>query len=250
MDPQRLLVFRQVARAGSLAAAARALGLTQPAVSQHLRALERDAGVPLVLRHSRGVRLTEAGETLARHADGIAARLRAARTAVTALAGLDGGTVRLFAFPSAAATLGAAAVAALARRHPGLDVRISEADPPEALAALGSGAADVALSFAYDADPTPPDTDLVWSPLHVDPVRLVLPATHPGSGAAGTHPGGGLAVPDLSAFRGEKWITGGDGCTANLVRLAASAGFTPDVRHGAHDFVVAQALVARGLGVA
>ncbi|WP_246868309.1 LysR family transcriptional regulator [Saccharopolyspora sp. ASAGF58] len=54
---------------GSLGAAARALGWTRPAVSQHLRRLERQAGTALVLRHSRGVALTEAGQVLARHAE-------------------------------------------------------------------------------------------------------------------------------------------------------------------------------------
>ncbi|MGI8311202.1 LysR family transcriptional regulator [Saccharopolyspora hattusasensis] len=62
MDAQRLLVFREIVQAGSLGAAARALGWTEPAVSQHLRRLERQAGTALVLRHSRGVALPEAGQ--------------------------------------------------------------------------------------------------------------------------------------------------------------------------------------------
>ena len=78
MDPRRLLVFREVARAGSLTAAARALGWTQPAVSQHLAALERSVGLPLVLRGPTGTSLTEAGEVLLRRADAVAAELHAA----------------------------------------------------------------------------------------------------------------------------------------------------------------------------
>jgi molybdate transport repressor ModE-like protein len=60
VDPRRLLVFREVARAGSLAGAARTLGWTQPAVSQQVRRLEQDSGAPLVVRGGRGVTLTEA----------------------------------------------------------------------------------------------------------------------------------------------------------------------------------------------
>ncbi len=60
MDSRRLLVFREVARAGSLAGAARVLGWTQPAVSQQVRRLEAEAGTPLVVREGRGVTLTEA----------------------------------------------------------------------------------------------------------------------------------------------------------------------------------------------
>ena len=72
MDPRRLLVFREVARTGSLGGAARALGWTQPAVSQHVRRLEADAGTPLVVRAGRGVTLTEAGRVLLRHAEAVA----------------------------------------------------------------------------------------------------------------------------------------------------------------------------------
>ena len=61
MDPRRLLVFREVARAGSLAGAARSLGWTQPAVSQHVRRLEADTGTPLVVRAGRGVVLRRGG---------------------------------------------------------------------------------------------------------------------------------------------------------------------------------------------
>ena len=77
-DPRRLLVFREVARAGSLAGAARELGWTQPAVSQHVRRLEETTGAPLVVRAGRGVALTDAGRVLLRHADAVAEQLEAA----------------------------------------------------------------------------------------------------------------------------------------------------------------------------
>ncbi|HEY0952622.1 LysR family transcriptional regulator, partial [Nocardioides sp.] len=72
LDPRRVLIFRAVARAGSISAAARELGWTQPAVSQHLARLEREAGGPLLLRGASGVRLTEAGTALLRRADAVA----------------------------------------------------------------------------------------------------------------------------------------------------------------------------------
>ncbi|WP_254904155.1 LysR substrate-binding domain-containing protein [Streptomonospora nanhaiensis] len=75
-------------------------------------------------------------------------------------------------------------------------------------------------------------------PLGADPVRLVVPA-------ARTGPAAGLA--DLA---GERWIAGCERCTASLVRACADAGFAPDIRHATDDYVVTQALVARGLGVA
>ncbi len=232
MDVRRVEIFRAVAHAGSLAAAARQLHVTQPAVSQQVAALERQVGAPLVVRTTRGIRLTEAGRVLLVHADAVAARLRSAADELAALAALQTGTVRLAAFPSAAATLVPAALAALPA---GLEVRLQEAEPPEALVLVRSGEVDAALVFSYvwSADLGP---DLVATPLAEDPVRVVTPA---GESFDGLH--------DLSDRR---WVSGCPRCGEHLLRVCGEAGFTPDVRHSTDDYVVVQALVAAGLGVA
>ncbi len=54
LDPKLVLTFREVARMGSISAAARKLGWTQPALGQQLRRLEKEAGTALVRRHARG----------------------------------------------------------------------------------------------------------------------------------------------------------------------------------------------------
>ena len=148
MDPRRLLIFRAVARAGSISAAARELGWTQPAVSQHLRALERSAGCTLLLRGAGGVELTEPGRVLLARADALAVQLHMAEEELADLTGLRRGRVRLAAYPSAAATLVPRAVAGLRARHPDVDVELTEAEPPEALALLSAGDADLALVFS------------------------------------------------------------------------------------------------------
>ena len=89
----RLRVLQQVARTGSLAGAARELSYTQPAVAHHVAELERELGTPLVVRHGRGVRLTEAGRALTAHADAVLSRLAAAQEEVAAIAGLRAGRV-------------------------------------------------------------------------------------------------------------------------------------------------------------
>src|SRR3954468_11428129 len=129
MDPRRVLIFRTVARAGSISAAARELGWTQPAVSQHLRALERTAGCALLLRGAGGVELTEPGRVLLARADAIAGQLHMAGEELAALTQLRRGTVRLAAYPSAAATLVPRVVAEMLRRHPDIDVTLTEAEP-------------------------------------------------------------------------------------------------------------------------
>jgi DNA-binding transcriptional LysR family regulator len=150
---QRLEVLQQVARHGSLAGAARALACTQPAVAHHVTELEREVGTPLVVRHGRGVRLTDAGVALAAHADAVLSRLTAARDEVAAIAGLRAGRVRIAAYPTAAATLVPGAIAALLADHPGVEVSLRELEPPEALAALRAGEVDLAITFRYPEVP-------------------------------------------------------------------------------------------------
>lgn len=158
------------------------------------------------------------------------------------LAGLRTGRVRLAAFPSASATFVSAALARLADRHPGLDVRLTELEPPEAVALLRGGDCDVAIVFDYpDVDPGEDLSGLVRMRLLEDPVRLVLPAGHPRAGDTS------VALGELA---GERWIAGCLRCRQHLLASAAREGFTPDVRHSTDDYVVVQALVAAGLAVA
>lgn len=236
LDPRRLLLLRDVARAGSISAAARELGWTQPAVSQHLARLERDAGAPLLLRGPGGVIPTEAGRALLRRADAVAAELHAAGEELAALTELRAGRVRLVAFPSAAATLVPAALAALAGAHPDLEVGLEEAEPPEALAAVTAGDADVALVFGYDGPPAGLGR-LAWRRLLDEAVHLVVP------------PGSTTAPSGLAGLDGADWIGGCVRCRTHLVDCCAAAGFEPRIRHTTDDYVVVQALVARGLGV-
>lgn len=234
IDPRRLLILRDVARAGSISAAARELGWTQPAVSQHLARLEREAGTPLLLRGAGGVTLTEAGEALVRRADVVASELHAAGEEVAAIAQLRGGRVRLVAFPSAAATLVPDAIGALAAAHPDVRIGLEEAEPPEAMAAVVAGDADLAVVFGYDGPP-PGLGSLAWHRLLHEPVHLVVPV--------------GSRPRSLRTLAGADWIGGCVRCRGHLVECCEEAGFTPSIRHTTDDYVVVQNLVARGLGV-
>ncbi len=235
LDPRRVLLFRDVVRAGSISAAARDLGWTQPAVSQHLSRLERDAGGPLLLRGPGGVTPTEAGEWLLRRADVIAAELHTADEELAAHAQLRGGRVRLVAFPSASATVVPEAIAALAADHPEVTVGLEAAEPPEALAAVAAGDADLAVVFGYDGPPADLGR-LVWHPLADEGVGLVVPL-------------GESSPSGLAELADAEWIGGCVRCRVHLVECCERAGFTPRLRHTTDDYVVVQNLVARGLGV-
>ncbi|MGO4754119.1 LysR family transcriptional regulator, partial [Streptomyces sp. 2MCAF27] len=127
-DSRHIKTFHEVVRVGSYSAAARSLGYTQPAITQQMKALEREVGSPLFVRVGRGMRLTEAGETLARHADVILDSISAARQQLNAITRLRAGHVRLCGFPSANATLIPEAMARLAAAHPGVRVELLEGE--------------------------------------------------------------------------------------------------------------------------
>ena len=152
LDVTRLRVLVAVARYGSVTAAARALNYAQPSVSHHLARLEAETGTKLIQRAGRGIRLTDAGRLLAERAAEVIGRLDAAENELAAYTGLRAGRLRLAAFPSALGTIVPAAAAMLREYQPGVDLRLTEAEPPEALRMLRAGYVDVALVFRYSPD--------------------------------------------------------------------------------------------------
>jgi molybdate transport repressor ModE-like protein len=240
IDPRRLQVIQAVAREGSLSAAARSLGYTQPAISHHVAQLEAQLGTALVTRLGRGVRLTDAGRAVAEHADDVLGRMAAAEAEVAEIAGLRAGRVRLAAFPSGSATLVPAALAALRAEHPLVEVTFVEAEPGESLPLLRAGELDVVLGFSYDEEP---DAAAGFDHLRLldDPLHAVLPAGH--RLAARKR----IRLTDLAE---ETWIAGCPQCRGHLLHVCAGAGFEPSIAFGTDDYVAVQGLVAAGLGVA
>src|SRR5947207_13008866 len=124
LDITRLRVIDAVARHGSVTSAARELHYSQPSVSHHLARLEAETGAQLLQRVGRGIRLTPAGQLLADRAAEIVGRIDAADAELAAHVGLTSGRVRLAGFSSAVGSLVPRAVAALAGKHPGLQISL------------------------------------------------------------------------------------------------------------------------------
>ncbi|MBB1244120.1 LysR family transcriptional regulator [Streptomyces durbertensis] len=260
IEARHLRVLRAVSQSGSFSAAARELGCTQPAVSQQMRALEQSVGTPVLVRTGREMRLTEAGEALARHAAGILGGLVAAEEEVAAIAGLRAGRVRLVSFPSGSSTLVPAAVAALRAGHPGTRVSLVEAEPPRSVDMLRAGEADVALAFRYPTEGERAGGDPAggeWRDLEVRPLltdRLVglVPRGHRlaetgASGEPGGEPGVEVGIKELAD---EPWIAGCPRCRRHLVEVCEAAGFTPRIDFATDDYPAVVGLVGAGLGVA
>jgi DNA-binding transcriptional LysR family regulator len=240
LDVKRMKVLREVAAERSFSAAAQKLGYTQSAVSQQIAALEREAGSTLIERNPRGIRLTDAGEALVRHADKILARLAEAEAELEAIAGLRGGRLRLGSFPTAGATLMPRAIAEFSNRHPAVELSLAEAEPDESLPRLKAGELDLIL---VDDSPLAEDDEVDVVHLLDDPLHLALPADHPLASRRR------LRFQDLAA---EPWIQGTQicACQRKLQTACANAGFEPRIAYESDDFQVVQGLVAAGVGVA
>ena len=232
LDVTRLRVIDAVARHGSVTAAARELHYSQPSVTHHLARLEAETGAQLLQRVGRGIRLTPAGRLLADRAAEIVGRIDAAGAELSAHVGLSAGRVRLAGFASAIASLAPPAVAALAGRHPGLQVSLIDAHSHDALELLRTGQVEMAIIFRYDeTEAEPPGVRLHH--LLDDPLYLLATRRR----------------RKLAALREATWIAGCERCRSHLLALCAEEGFEPRIGYSSDDIVVMQALVAAGLGV-
>jgi molybdate transport repressor ModE-like protein len=242
LDLKRLRVLREVAKRGSFSAAADALYLSQSAVSQHVATLEREVGMPLLERTRQGPRLTQAGEVLVFHAEAALARLAEAERELQALAGLEGGELRVASFPSASAALLTRAVSVFVERHPRVRLSVSEAEPEQSLPRLRAAELDLALAFDYPTRPAEQDRDLEWTLLLTESLHVVLPAGHELASRERV---------DLAELSDEAWLCGvcGSSCGQVVKDICREAGFEARVAFESDDYHVLQGFVAAGLGV-
>ncbi len=244
LDLRRLRLLRELRDRGTVGAVATALDYSPSAVSQQLRVLERETGAELLERNGRRIRLTEAGLTLARHAERL---LAAAEEAEAELAAADGsvtGTVRIAAFQTATLALVPPALSALSLAHPQLRLEVIEAEPEAALHALALGELDLVIADEWEYVPRVRLEGLLREELLSERVRLVLPAGHPLAS-------GGRPV-ELAALAEAAWACGPPPSAHDkLVQRACRVlgGFSPDVRHRSTDLLVLLTLVRTGHAV-
>jgi DNA-binding transcriptional LysR family regulator len=245
LDLRRLRLLHELHERGTIAAVADALQFTPSAVSQQLAVLEREAGVPLLERAGRGVRLTDSALALVEHAGALLERAALAEADLAAAAGTVTGRGRIAAFQSVALNLALPAMQALAREAPRLRCELIEAEPEHSLPALALGDVDLVLGDEWRHQPRRLPEGLQRHDLLVDRVLLVLPARHP---VARRYQN---AVP-LAALAGEVWTAGHAelGWEEMIQRTCRElGGFDPDIRHRANDATISLALVRRGLAV-
>jgi DNA-binding transcriptional LysR family regulator len=246
LDSRRLRVLCEVARQGSFSAAADALGYTQPAVSRQIATLEAEVGAVLVRRVPQGAILTDAGRLLSERGAAVLSYMQDMEDELRALLGMEGGTLRLATFASAAGSIVPRAVASFRDRHPEVELTVEMYDPDESIPRLRAGEFDLALSHDPRGDPErkgqADDLDVV--PLFDDPMYVALPAGHRLCQAPS------LSMTDFSS---EPWMlaTGRTCPDARLfMRACHDAGFEPRIAFQNDDYGAILGFVAAGVGVA
>lgn len=238
MDPHLLRTYVTVARLGSFSAAARELGYTQSAVSQHIAALEHDLGMPLLGR--RPVTPTRAGERLLEHAGSLLLRLDAARADLARMAGQPTQALTLAVSPMAVRP---EILTVLPPAHTTLNV-LPPADVPGAVA---TGGADLGLvdGLAAPSDPLrlADVAPLTAVGIAEEQLTVHLPTGHPLAHRTG------LRLADLVDAR---WLDApGAGLPLDRLRTATgdARGFRPALRYEGTDIRTLIALAAAGHGL-
>jgi DNA-binding transcriptional LysR family regulator len=146
MDVRQLAYFLAVVDHGGFSRAAEQLLIAQPSLSQTIKGLERELGVPLFHRIGRRVVLSEAGRELVGPARVVVRDLEAARAAVDDLRGVRSGRLDVIAMPSPGIEPLTAMIAAYARAHPAVTVSVDAAFTPEEVAeAVRTGGAEIGI---------------------------------------------------------------------------------------------------------
>jgi DNA-binding transcriptional LysR family regulator len=237
-DLRRLRMLRELDERGTLAAVATALGYTPSAISQQLGVLEKEVGARLLQKAGRGVRLTDVGRLLSRHAGVLLAAADAARVDLASLAGELRGTVRAGGLQSATRRVLIPAVARMRADHPHVRLEISELELEQALPELRLGALDLVVSDEYDGHPRPRPAGLTFEPLLEEPLKLVLPGAHPCA-----EPGGPVAI---TALKDDVWVASATGTGHHVLVVGTCrslGGYEPDLRHRSNDADVQLELV-------
>jgi DNA-binding transcriptional LysR family regulator len=239
LDLRRLRHLSELARRGTIAEVARAVGYTPSAISQSLLQLEREVGVALLERDGRRVRLTPAAHGLVARTERALAELDAAEAELAAEQQTVRGRVVVGAFPSAATRLVIPATLDLARRHPELSVHIREHEPEDGIGLLRAGELDVLVSERYEGVEPAAAGGLEEHLLLTEPL-LLADADEGGDGSA-----------SLTAYRDAAWIGGlvGTQYAVAVEQACRAAGFAPRIVHRADEAAVIQALAGSGLAV-
>ncbi|MCM6772665.1 LysR family transcriptional regulator [Nocardia sp. CDC159] len=241
MAVERLRVLRELADRGTVAAVAEALSMTPSAVSQQLKVLAREAGVPLLEPDGRRVRLTDAGRALVVRADEVLAAMERAAAEMALYRGSPRGQVRVALFPSGAALLLAHVLAELSGSGVEILARDEDVPPIEVPRLLADY--DVVLTHRDERAPALTGPRVTSRMLMREPIDVVVAPDHRLARQ------GAVTPAELAE---ESWLSvrGGFPVDDVLRSIATVTGVQPRIAQRLNDFNVIEELVASGYGVA
>lgn len=170
MDLRSIKYYVQIAELGSITRAAAHLGIAQPALSRHVRGLEDELGVQLLVRLPRGVRLTGAGRQFLDHCRRIMRELNRARDELRSSSEVPSGKVILGLSPTVGPLLLPGVVERVRRQCPQITLKIVEWFSTQLYDALLTGRVDVAVLTN-----APPSRALKMTPLLSEPIVVLSP---------------------------------------------------------------------------
>ncbi|MEP9361459.1 LysR family transcriptional regulator [Nocardioides sp. CN2-186] len=243
IDLPALTSLRAVATHGSVVAAADALGFTPSAVSQQVKRLEKQTGVPLLERVGRGVILTDHGRQLVDAGARLLADMEEVEAGLHRRAGTVSGHLRLTAFSTAMRGLVAPVVRDLRDAHPDLTLTLTEREPWDTIDLVATGQSDLGVVHRWGDVPIEIPDHLEATQVAHDVADVVVRTDHPLATRTRVSPG------DLVD---EDWIATPVGtiCRQWLTRMYAGTGRLPRIAHTSMEFDSHLALVRAGLGIA
>jgi DNA-binding transcriptional LysR family regulator len=243
IDLVSLDALRAVGTHGSVVAAADALGFTPSAVSQQIKRLERQTGVPLLERVGRGVMLTGHGRHLVEQGARLLADLEELQAGLHQQAATVAGHVRLAAFSTAMRGLIAPALPRVLAANPDLRVSLTEREPWDTIGLVAAGQADLGVVHSWGDVPLSIPGHVARTTIGHDLAEVIVRRDHRLAGRTVVTP------RDLA---GEDWIATPEGsiCRQWLLRMYEGTGRLPRIAHVSMEFDSHLALVRAGLGIA
>lgn len=243
IDLDALAGLRAVATHGSVVGAATATGFTPSAISQQVKRLERQTGVPLLERVGRGVMLTSHGHHLVDAGEQVLADLEQLEANLQQRAGVVAGRIRLAAFSTAMRGLIAPIARELRDAHPDLTLTLTEREPWDAVDLVASGQVELGVVHRWGGVPLSVPEHVVATGVASDVADLIVHRDDPLAQRARVTPHDLVDVD---------WIATPEGtiCRQWLSRMYDGTGRPPRIAHVSGEFESHLALVAAGLGVA